>query len=255
MKQRSVEIELGGQILTLRMNLNTMSAFEEAAGLDIRDIGAQFRAMKVGTLRLLLTCLLSDSDSPPTAREVGRLVDWGNLQYVTGKLNELMTGRAADPRSLAPFVPTPQIAVEAMLDAAELRPGETLVDLGAGDGRIIEAALRRGALSAIGYELDAERYAALVDRGLDVRHVDAMEAEIRDADVITVYLLTESNERLRTKFERECRPGARIVSYMFDMPGWPQQSRVEVPDTDMEHIIYCWRRPVVVAQEAQAVSV
>jgi hypothetical protein len=259
-KERCVEVALGGESRMLRMNLNTMATFEERTGRKPDEIPAMMQEVQFGTLRQLLACLLSDVDegeTAPTANQVGRMIDMDNLGSVVDKLNELMTGRAADPRMLAPFVPTPHEAVAQMLDVAELGAGETLVDLGAGDGRILRAAGDRGAL-AIGYEINDERHAALVNLGFTTWKMDAMDADISRADVITLYLLTSSNEKLRDKLERECKPGARIVSYCFPMPGWDDGSKFP-PAAPRLHPVYLWRRPGTAvpapAAEEEAVSV
>lgn len=148
-----------------------------------------------------------------------------------------------------PFVVTPMPVVAAMLDLATLRPGERLIDLGSGDGRIVLEAARRGA-DATGIEIDA----ALVDRarrraeleGLQGRarfqRGDLFEAAIRDADVVTTYLLTRINARLRPKLLTELRPGARVVSHAFDMGDWTPDGQVIVDDKQ----VYLWIIPAVV---------
>jgi SAM-dependent methyltransferase len=148
-----------------------------------------------------------------------------------------------------PFVVTPMPVVAAMLDLAALRPGERLIDLGSGDGRIVLEAARRGA-DATGVEIDA----ALVERarrraeleGLQGRarfqRGDLFEAAIRDADVVTTYLLTRINARLRPKLLTELRPGARVVSHAFDMGDWTPDGQVIVDDKQ----VYLWIVPAVV---------
>jgi hypothetical protein len=149
-------------------------------------------------------------------------------------------------------VVTPMPIVEAMLDLAVLKPGETLIDLGSGDGRIVLAAARRDA-EAMGVEIDAE----LVERarrraeleGLQAKarfsRGDLFEAVIRDADVVSLYLLTSLNQRLRPKLLNELKPGARVVSHAFDMGDWaPDGQRI----VDDKHI-YLWVVPAVVGGE------
>jgi SAM-dependent methyltransferase len=160
----------------------------------------------------------------------------------------------AQRRPEVPFVVTPMPIVEAMLDLAVLRPGERLIDLGSGDGRIVLAAARRGA-EAMGVEIDAE----LVERarrraeleGLQPRarfsRGDLFEAVIRDADVVSLYLLTSLNQRLRPKLLNELKPGARVVSHAFDMGDWaPDGQRV----VDDKHV-YLWIVPAVVGGDWQ----
>jgi SAM-dependent methyltransferase len=155
----------------------------------------------------------------------------------------------AQRRPDVPFVVTPMPVVDAMLDIAMLRPGEKLVDLGSGDGRIVLAAARRGA-EATGVEIDAE----LVDRArrraelesLQARarfsRGDLFEAVIRDADVVTIYLLTSINQRLRPKLLNELKPGARVVSHAFDMGDWRPDGQRMIEEKQ----IYLWIVPAVV---------
>ncbi len=136
-----------------------------------------------------------------------------------------------------PFVVSPPTIVDAMLDLAALKSGEHLIDLGSGDGRIVLAAARRGA-NAFGIEIDAE----LVDRarrraeleGLQARakfeRGDLFTASLRDADVVTMYLLTAINQRLRPKLLTELRPGTRLVSHAFDMGDWSPDGQRVVDD-------------------------
>jgi len=154
----------------------------------------------------------------------------------------------AQRRPEVPFVVTPMPIVEAMLNLAALKPGERLIDLGSGDGRIVLAAARRGA-EAMGVEIDAE----LVDRarrraeleGLQAKarfsRGDLFEAVIRDADVVSLYLLTSLNQRLRPKLLNELKPGARVVSHAFDMGDWTPDAQSIVDD---KHI-YLWVVPAV----------
>lgn len=142
--------------------------------------------------------------------------------------------------------------VEAMLDLAAVKSGERLIDLGSGDGRIVLAAARRGA-EAMGVEIDAE----LVERarrraeleGLQAKarfaRGDLFEAVIRDADVVSLYLLTSLNQRLRPKLLNELKPGARVVSHAFDMGDWaPDAQRI----VDDKHV-YLWTIPAIVGGE------
>ena len=148
-----------------------------------------------------------------------------------------------------PFVVSPMPVVEAMLDLAALRPGERLVDLGSGDGRIVLAAARRGA-EGLGVEIDGElverarRRAELENLQSRARFErgDLFGAVIRDADVVTTYLLTSINQRLRPKLLTELRPGARVVSHAFDMGDWRPDGQQIIDDKQL----YLWIVPAVV---------
>lgn len=151
-----------------------------------------------------------------------------------------------------PYVPTPLEVVEGMLDMAALKPGERLIDLGSGDGRIPRAAARRGA-NALGVEIDA----GLVARARSLTRLDGLEerarfvrddlftVSLRDADVVTLYLLPEVNERLKPKILNEMKPGARVVSHAFDMGDWPPEERREIADKR----VYRWTVPAIAGGE------
>lgn len=128
----------------------------------------------------------------------------------------------------AAFVPTPLPIVKKMLELAEVKPGETLYDLGSGDGRILIVAARDFGAKAIGVEIDRRLIATSLKR-LQVERLEekvkVMEGnffttDIGDADVVTLYLRQDTNNRLGEKFKRELRPGTRIVSYVFHIAGW-----------------------------------
>ena len=147
-----------------------------------------------------------------------------------------------------PYVPTPPEVVEAMLDLAKLKPGEQLIDLGSGDGRIAIAAARRGARA-----LGVERNARLVARsrtlakmagqaeGARFVRADLFSVSLRGADVVTLYLLPDVNERLRPKLLAELRPGARVVSHAFDMGEWAADATQSISGKS----VYGWTIPAV----------
>src|SRR5690606_25204387 len=133
----------------------------------------------------------------------------------------------ADYEPTAPFVPTVEEDVELMLDVAEVRPEDYVIDLGSGDGRIVIAAARRGA-RAHGVEIEPDlvelsrrnaREAGVEDRATFVEG-DLFEADISEASVVTLYLFPEVNIALRPKLLAELAPGTRVVSNSFDMGDW-----------------------------------
>ena len=127
----------------------------------------------------------------------------------------------------APFRQTPPAAVERMLDLAKVGPGDRLVDLGCGDGRIVVAAARRGAI-AHGVDMDPERIAesraAARLAGVADRTSFALEdlftADLRGASVVTLFLMPHVNRWLEGKLRRELAPGARVAGFAFAMPSW-----------------------------------
>lgn len=124
------------------------------------------------------------------------------------------------------FVPTPQAAVERMLELAEIEEGNVLYDLGCGDGRIVVTAARKYGIRAVGFDIDPQRVeeskanvrAAGVEHLVSIRHADIFTVDLSEADVVTMYLLPWINVALMPQL-RELRPGSRIVSFDFDMEG------------------------------------
>jgi len=156
-----------------------------------------------------------------------------------------------------PYVPTPQPAVEKMLDVTNVEPGDYVIDLGSGDGRIVIAAARRGAVGH-GVDLDPERVSEARQNAIDkgVRNQvafmqeDIFETDIRQASVITMYLLTSVNRKLRPRLLDELRPGTRIVSHSFDMGDWEPDSTLQVKSSiGRNHTIYYWIIPAQVEGE------
>jgi SAM-dependent methyltransferase len=134
------------------------------------------------------------------------------------------------------WVPTPDEVVQRMLDMAELRPGERVVDLGSGDGKIAIAAARRGARArGIEYNPDmvalSKRNARAAGVQVDFEQGDIFKADFRDADVVTLYLLPTLNERLRPIL-LEMKPGTRVTSHQFRMGDWQPDRTDELAGRD-----------------------
>lgn len=134
------------------------------------------------------------------------------------------------PQSLAPFVASPEDVVDRMLELAAVTKDDVVLDLGSGDGRIpIRAAVKYGA-RGIGVEIDprlveeakANARKAGVGHLVQFRLDDAMQTDVSSATVVTLYLLSSSNAKLRPMLEKQLQPGARIVSHAFSMGrDWP----------------------------------
>ena len=124
------------------------------------------------------------------------------------------------------YIPTPKVIVSQMLLLAGLRRGETLFDLGAGDGRILVEAARKFGARAKGIEIDPNRVQRIKERlkstGVDaeVIRADFMTVDLSSANVVTMYLSDSANSRLAPKLERELTGGARVVSLDYTIPGW-----------------------------------
>ena len=129
---------------------------------------------------------------------------------------------------IAPFVPSPVIVVQRMLRLAELKPGEVLFDLGAGDGRAVIMAAKTFGARAVGIELreDLAKKAMstiydnqLADR-VTIVNSDMFTVNLTSADVVFLYLTTSANEKIRPKMEQELKKGVRVVSHDYEIIGW-----------------------------------
>jgi cyclopropane fatty-acyl-phospholipid synthase-like methyltransferase len=148
---------------------------------------------------------------------------------------------------LSPFVASPTRVVELMLEMAKIKPGETVYDLGSGDGRIVIAAAGKYKANAIGVEIspklvasttaDIER-AGLTEQARIIQG-DVFTFDFTGADVVTMYLDSQSNARLKPRLEKFLKPGARVVSHDYAVPGW-KATRVEKTDGRQEHTIYLY---------------
>jgi predicted RNA methylase len=150
--------------------------------------------------------------------------------------------------NLAPYIPTPQVVVEKMLEAAHLKPGDVVYDLGAGDGRIVITAAQEFGARAVGVEIlpdvcekARERIKSLgLDDKVTIVQNSALRVDLSPADVVTLYLLTSSNERLKPNLEKYLKPGARVVSNQFPMKGWKATAVVHVRTGNMDNPIYVY---------------
>jgi protein-L-isoaspartate O-methyltransferase len=151
-------------------------------------------------------------------------------------------------QSLAPYIPSPQAVVERMLEAARVQPGEVVYDLGSGDGRIVITAAQKFGARAVGVEISEDLYLSTTRRvkalGLEgkvtIIHGDLLEQDLSAADVVTLYLLTSSNERLRPNLEKYLKPGARVVSNEFEIRGWKPREVVKITSGNTTHSIYVY---------------
>lgn len=150
-----------------------------------------------------------------------------------------------------PFVPTPEVVVRRMLQVSGVKEGEIVYDLGCGDGRIVIMAAREFGARAICVEIRNDLYEQTLRRvrelhledRVKVIHGNFFEVPIEDADVVTMYLLTSVNQMLRPKLERELRPGTRVVSHDFEVPGWKPVLVEDIYEEWRSHKIYLYKIP------------
>lgn len=160
-----------------------------------------------------------------------------------------LAARAADSTAErdVPYVPTSEDVVTRMLELAEVGPGDTVYDLGSGDGRIVITAAQRYRARAVGIEIDPVRVwearqnatAAGVEDRVTFKLGDLFEADFSDATVVTLYLLPEVNLKLRPLLFDQLKPGTRVVSHNFDMGAWTP----DTTETVGPSVIYRWTIP------------
>jgi SAM-dependent methyltransferase len=148
------------------------------------------------------------------------------------------------------YVPTPDFVVDRMLEMAKVGPGDYVIDLGCGDGRIVIAAAKRGAF-AHGVDLDPQRIEEAFENAekegvsdkVVFKEENIYDTDFAKASVITMYLFPDINLKLRPSLLENLEPGTRIVSHDFDMGDWnadQQHGRME------EHAVYLWIVPAKV---------
>lgn len=149
-----------------------------------------------------------------------------------------------------PFVPTPQVVVDKMLELADVGKDDVLFDLGCGNGIIVVSAAEKGA-RAIGFDVDPLRIRESeqnirrhgVGNRAKVFQQDIFTLDLSDVDVVTLYLLPSLNVKLIPQLEK-LKPGARVVSHDFDMRGIKPTKIVKVRGPARNHTVYLWRTPL-----------
>jgi len=159
---------------------------------------------------------------------------------------------------MAPFVVSPPLIVDKMLEMAHLQPGELVYDLGCGDGRILITAAQKYHARAIGVELSEKlvqmtvasvRRMGLQDQ-VTVRQGHLLEFNFSDADVVTLYLETASNEMLRPNLEKYLKNGARVVSHDFEVRGWKPSKVEKIQAFNRNHVIFLYEVPAALPSRA-----
>lgn len=153
---------------------------------------------------------------------------------------------------LAPYYPTPESVVEKMLDFGQLKAGEKMFDLGSGDGRIVIMAAQKYHASATGVELDfdlvQQSQAKIRQLGLqktaNIIDGDLLKQDYSSADLITVYLLPESNIKLQPILEAQLKKGTRVVAHDFGIGTWKPAKTLAIPDDGegRSHMLFLYVR-------------
>ena len=152
-----------------------------------------------------------------------------------------------------PFVPSPRPIVKEMLELAGIVPGEVVYDLGAGDGRIVIEAAKRYDAKGVAVEIRPDLVKRIaenavkegVENSIYIVKGDMRKVDLSKADVVTLYLTSDMNAKLRHKLERELRPGARVIAHDFPVPGWKPKEILKVRYEGNVHKIFLYKMPVI----------
>ena len=200
----------------------------------VTGVGAvNWHAMtRLGTVLLALVVTTSSTIASPTHPQ-----------------NAAPAQKRPDAPQLAPYVPTPQEVVDRMLALAGVGKNDVVLDLGCGDGRIPITAAKAFGAKGIGVDIDPQRIAeananakaAGVSHLVTFKLEDAMTTDLSQATVVTLYLLSSSNLKLRPILTRQLKPGSRIVAHNFAMGDWEAEKVETFADlSGRMRTIYRW---------------
>jgi hypothetical protein len=156
-----------------------------------------------------------------------------------------------------PYVPTDEKVVAQMLSVAKVGKKDVLYDLGSGDGRIVITAAKKFGTRGVGIDIDPDRIKEANDNAREagvtnlVKFIqgDIFDADIKEATVVTMYLLPAINMKLRPKLLSDLKPGTRIVSHNYDLGDWKPEKKLTVTVGSTEHLVYFWKVPARAAQD------
>lgn len=154
----------------------------------------------------------------------------------------------------AMFHPSAKIRVKTFLDATPMTPQDTLIDIGCGDGRVLREAWKRYRVRALGYEVNFLVYALAKIRnffasGVRISYRNFWKEDISPADIVFCYLFPDVMERLAKKLGNELRPGTRVVSCNFAVPGWKPHCVLNPNSFFHSGPIYCYRFPEAIVSK------
>jgi Cyclopropane fatty acid synthase and related methyltransferases len=157
---------------------------------------------------------------------------------------------SAQRPTLAPYIPTPQDVVDRMLTLAEVSSKDIVYDLGCGDGRVVITAAKKYGARGVGIDIDKDRIdesrrnarEAGVSSLVRFERGDILEANVSDATVVTLYLVSSANLKLRPILTKQLPAGARIVSHTFGMGDWQPDKVDKFADgRGDQRVLYLWR--------------
>jgi Methyltransferase domain len=223
------------------------------------DRAARTRTLAVGAVDRIVTHVPVEISFDNSRHTTTTLVHPGkpySFRYDETNIIKVYPGSHGreDAADLAPYVPTPPAVVARMVEIGAIGPDDVVYDLGCGDGRMVIAAARTRGARGVGIDLDealledcrAAAGRAGVGKLVRFLHMDATKARLTEATVLLLYLLPESLETLEPAFERDLRPGARIVSHDYKIPGWDARIvRTEIlpGENGRDHRIVLYRMP------------
>jgi SAM-dependent methyltransferase len=141
-----------------------------------------------------------------------------------------------------PFVRSTPEVIDRMLDLARVKPSDLLYDIGSGDGAIVIRAAKKYGVKGVGIEIDQGLVTKARDNAfrenvqdlVEFRTQDAFTVDVSAATVVTLYMLPDFNAKLRPILDRQLKPGTRVVSHDYEIPGWVPD-KVETVKGDFIH--------------------
>lgn len=234
------DIMLGGKLRKVAVNANAIIDAEEIMGTSIGVFASG--GARASHMRAIVYCALQEAtrltsaakkkDPKLTVEEVGSWLTTAKMSAAVSDIMALLRKfRGDDVNVLAPYVPTPELVLDKALELVPVA-GLSVVDLGCGQGHLLKNCMKAGAASVAGYELDEERFWITKGKLLTMRYeenVDCLvhvtlgnlqDADVTSADVVYIYLLQDSNQKIKQWLGANMKKGAKLISHDFSMDGW-----------------------------------